>query len=46
MEFEPSASLLLQTQSYGYDCALSKEELRPAYNILFAPHLTQNIQPK
>ena len=42
MESKP---LNMQTQSLGYDCALGKEELRPFYNTLFAPYLTQNSQP-
>jgi hypothetical protein len=35
----------MQAQSTGYDCALGKEELKPLYNTLIAPHLTQTTQP-
>jgi hypothetical protein len=35
----------MQNPSLGYDCALGKEELRPIYNNLFAPHLTHISKP-
>ena len=36
---------LIQSQPLGYDCSLSKEELRPFYNTLLAPHLAQMSKP-
>ena len=35
----------MQNHPQGYDCSLSKEELRPVYNNLFAPYLAQMSRP-
>ena len=42
MESKPKANPLPPAQSYGYDCALCKEELRPVYNTLVTQNLIQN----
>ena len=34
----------MHAESSGYDCALSKEELRPVYDFLIAPHLRKTIK--
>ena len=45
MESLHKANTQRAAQSHKYDCALGKEELRPVYNALIAPHLTQISQP-
>jgi len=45
MESIPNANPLPPAQSYVYDCALGKEELRPVYNALIVPHLFQIGKP-
>jgi hypothetical protein len=35
----------MHNQPIVYDCSLAKEELRPVYNTLFAPYLTQISKP-